>query len=782
MKFCYLHLQVIPNIHSIDFIQMKRRRLRFIAGIFLLATVSFSAVAVEAYPYPVRYMQPDSTSVMLRTHGDEFQNYITTSDGYAVICDQQGYYRYAEISDGELKAGRYIARDERLRTETERSYLSSIGRNLVKPSPTAEAERVKANIDYQVGGISKSFDQNSFRGLVILAQFKDRKFIREDAYDIFNNMINQSGYTGFRNGIEDVVYTGSVVDYYNAGSSGSFAPAFDVVGPVDIDYNQTDIRQTTNAQSIVKAVCNAADPLVDYAQYDGDKDGTVDMIYIIFAGGGSNVGGNNTYYVWPHASTLLYTRLDGVSMGRYACSTEFYGREDSKVIDGIGTICHEFSHVLGLPDMYDVTYGAVSTKGLHPQTWSVMSAGSYLNRSRTPCTYSLYERYALGWANPVVIEHPGNYELPALLENNVGYRINSAVDKEFFLIENRQKTSWDAALAGHGMLIFRVDQTNPTAWNNNKVNTDASHLYYQLFRSAGKQQNGCYVDSDADPYPGSGNVTSVTNKTEPSLLSYSKLKTPFTISDITESAGVVAFNIEQDTLKRVTEGFEQMPLSEGTTSLQGLFSRWNLKDAAVMAVEDNIGSGNKVVGLLKNSELTMLDPVNAEVSMVSFGLWNPTAKSAILRFYYSVNNGTSWEIASALNGSQYLTLGAGESTKAVYNLNLTTPSLFKISLFSGSTTQHVRLDDFTLGYENGDVFVTGTDDITNNADSGFICVAYDDRLDIYTTELNVPVYIYAVDGRQVYMISNVEEQNRVVLPGKGVYLVRQGVRSKAVVN
>ena len=90
---------------------------------------------------------------------------------------------------------------------------------------------------------------------------------------------------------------------------------------------------------------------MNYKYYDRYGDGTVDMVFFLFAGGGSNFSGNDSRLLWPHASTVLSKSLDGVRFGRYACSTELYGRPQSKIIDGIGTICHEFSHVLGIADL-----------------------------------------------------------------------------------------------------------------------------------------------------------------------------------------------------------------------------------------------------------------------------------------------------------------------------------------------------------------------------------------------------------------------------------------------
>ena len=75
------------------------------------------------------------------------------------------------------------------------------------------------------------------------------------------------------------------------------------------------------------------------------------------------------------------------------------------------TICHEFSHVLGLPDFYDTDYEGSGGESHHPGDWSVMAGGNHLNNSRTPCAYSLYERMAVGFTEPMVINAKGHYTL-----------------------------------------------------------------------------------------------------------------------------------------------------------------------------------------------------------------------------------------------------------------------------------------------------------------------------------------------------------------------------------
>ena len=301
-----------------------------------------------------------------------------------------------------------------------------------------------------------------------------------------------------------------------------------------------------NATQLMVDACTAADSLVNFSDYDVDGDGMVDMIYFIFSGLGSYIQGNDSRLLWPHQYDISYernVRMDGVRLGRYACSTELFGTNEWSVLEGIGTMCHEFSHVLGLPDFYD-TGNQYDGECVTPDTWSVMATGADHNYGRTPCGFSLFERYALGFATPQLISTEGIFSLEALNKSNTGYRLNTPVRKEFFMIENRQKSKWDSALPGHGMLIFRVDSTNNGVWNYNSVNDNPDHPYYELLRAGGVKSDGYSVSaaSSSDPFPGSQRVTTINNETSPNLKTWTGKKPNFLgLRNISERNGIITF-------------------------------------------------------------------------------------------------------------------------------------------------------------------------------------------------------------------------------------------------
>ncbi|MDE7443061.1 MAG: M6 family metalloprotease domain-containing protein, partial [Muribaculaceae bacterium] len=439
--------------------------MRYLLLAYLL-TLSLAAHAIIAHPSPATITQPDGSTVEIKLHGDEYLSFTTTIDGFTLILDNDGFMKYAVLANDSLLSSDIVAHDASLRSKTEKQWLSKTPHYLVPKHSAAEAMSKRRNVSMAPAlslsqQASQAYNYDKFKGLVILVEFNDCKFSRDDINQIFTDMITKENYDGFVSSAGNKIqYTGSVRDYFYSNSMGRFNPNFDIVGPVTIDYAQTYPCASENNHIIIPAALKAADPLVDYSLYDTDGDNAVDMVYFIFAGAGSNYAGNNSHYLWPHAAQVGSSMsLDGVKFKRYACSTEFYGQEKDRIIDGIGTICHEFSHVLGLPDLYDTDY---ATNGLStsPEDWSIMAGGSYLNYARTPCCYSLYERYALGFASPEKITSAGEYSMQTIGQSNTGYRIDSSIQNEYFLLENRQNVGWDAHLPGHGMIVFRVDSTS----------------------------------------------------------------------------------------------------------------------------------------------------------------------------------------------------------------------------------------------------------------------------------------------------------------------------------
>lgn len=743
-----------------------------IAKFLLLALIAFNANTTRAIPaYPGTFLarQSDGTTVQLRLNGDEWQSYTTTADGYSVVKNSQGNYVYATLTDGKLVATNIIAHNSGQRNATEQQFTASTKKYL-KPQISTSIRRERNSEELRRlssrQGAAPYFEYNKFRGLVILVEFNDRKFSRPDYPEIVDSMINERGFDGYMTNAalpEHITYTGSVRDYFYDNSAGLFDPKFDVVGPVTIDHSMYEGRN--NSPAIQEAALIAADSLVNYKDYDTDHNGAVDMVYFIFAGGGSNFGNNDSRLLWPHASYITTLALDGVRFGRYACSTELFGAPSNSILDGIGTMCHEFSHVLGLDDEYDTDYSGSGGQSIHPGRWSVMASGPYLNNSRTPCGYSLFERYQAGFATPQLITEPGDYTLENIDISNTGYRINSAVDKEFFMLENRQQDKWNSYLPGHGMLVFRVDSTDEKVWTSNDINCNPSHSYYELLRVNPRMNGSSPIDTDTDPIPGSTNITELGNNTTPNLRSWTGMLTSISLSNIKENKGVISFTAKVEDTPSAIEDFETMPvITADTTGVEGRFCTWDFNGARLVSPDSlhaDLVSGQKGVAMVRKAELST-SIINQNMQTMSIDVYNPGNQTAIFNVY-SVSPSGSRTMLNDFSNSRNIMIEGGKRTTMQFRLNGTSNIGFLINERSGSTKDSVYLDNFSITYDKSTTGIKAIASTTNDESSN-------------------TVSIYDIQGALITSVRTADSTEALSLLPKGVYLLRQGSTVRKVLN
>ena len=663
------------------------------------------AQAVPADSTPGKVHQPDGTTLTVCLHGDEFFNYLTTVDGYTVVQNKAGYYTYACLNGDRLVASNHIARDQR--SAADNAYLAGIPKGLVSNAMVQRGKNLKNHRNELLRGIGHGghMDYSKFRGLIILINYTDRKYAdyvpsNYEPFDFYDAMINGHDYNGFTlPGGTKVDCMGSVRDYYYDNSFQQFDPHFDILGPVDVPYACTDAHQF-DCDSIFFAALEALDPDVDFSQYDTDEDGTADMVFFLVAGFGSDHSSNNRDYLWPHMKDFTDSPvLDGVNFRLYACSTNMTGEENEYYISynnvsGIGPICHEFSHCLGLPDFYDTDGdGSGGASRQYPMTWSVMASGFKNNMGRNPAGYSLYERYALGFAQPTLIEGEGTITVPALETSNMGYRMNTANAGEFFLIENRQRVKWDKNLAGPGMLIWRVDSTNAEVWENNLVNANPNHNYYELLRAKFNGLN----DSYNDPFPGVANVTSITNATQPNMRTWDGKLSRYAFVNIAEADSIITFDVVVDNSKSSIEDFEKMPVGATLNEhdVEGVYANWDFYYCAVVDTAQ-VGNGH-VVALTNGSYFSTVESLNKIPKVMRFTVYNPTSSAVNITPYYS-KDGKKWLGADY---PYYLYVPAGSSATATFTtLPTNVPIWLRFKQTSGSSTEPCFIDDIEICYEN----------------------------------------------------------------------------------
>lgn len=694
------------------------------------------AWSIPARPGKVKVTQPDGTQLTIELHGDEYRHFTTTADGYTVVKAADGFYYYAVKNQTELLPSQYVARDAEQRTAAENLYLSGTKKRIMADM-TAEQKEFqqrgrslwgKPMLKAPANAPAKArYDYSNFKGLIVLIEWSDRSFARENTKELFEQMVNQAGYTGYQDDLlnQYVSCTGSVTDYFSDNSEQIFQPQFDIVGPVKVNYTCTYPNGGKNLYPVINSAFQQLDPDVNFADYDVDKDGRVDMVYFIFAGYASSSEGNDSRYVWPHASTLAYyssLRYDNKRFGRYACSTEFDGFEANNQVDlcGIGTICHEFSHVLGLADHYDADYEDGGGQSYDPGSWDVMANGSHNANSRTPAGYNAYEKFTLGFMPaPEVIDMEGqSYSLEALNTSNKAYRINSKQNKEFFLIENRQKTRWDAALPGHGMLVWRVDSTDVSIWNANEVNNFPDHNYFELVRAT--PSGG---DSQGDPYPGSGKVEDLTNDTEPgSLLTWAGYRSDITLTKIKESNGTVYFRTAGPDELALVETFELIGAGTGNTNgVEGVFCNWDMDKVEIAPTQDEFGMENQMLAMNRSGIITS-SAIDKPIRYVTFKVWNSSSSQVRINFYMKAPGENNWTtLKEVTENSNSYTLKKKEQATLRYVLNSKAGTSFRIQHLSSSTSAISYVDNIKLVLEDPNSIATGIVDVNQETPTDERC-------------------------------------------------------------
>ena len=324
------------------------------------------------------------------------------------------------------------------------------------------------------------------KGLIILVEFADVHFATDNPLQTWSDIANKQGYS-------ENEAIGSVSDYFYDQSYGKFRLTFDVVGPVVAAHNHEYYGENKdwgpptgwfdkNVGELVEEACKGVADKVNFADYDWDNDGEVDQVFLLYAGRGENdYGRKDSTVIWPHMASLIldWDYKDGVviqgkRINIYACSNEIWSNSLHPHLAGIGTFCHEFSHCLGLPDLYNTEEGT-SVLG----DYDLMDYGSYLGEGWCPVGYSSYERYVCGWLTPEPTDDPAGITSLLPLHTNPDARIyrSSKDANDYYLIEYRQKaeSSWDKFYPKTGLQAWHIDY-DKEVWMNNEVNNDPNHL------------------------------------------------------------------------------------------------------------------------------------------------------------------------------------------------------------------------------------------------------------------------------------------------------------------
>ena len=490
----------------------------------------FCQVAPPPDPRPLE--QPDGSIIMgyiIRSNG---LSYIETIDGFTILQDlSDGFFKYAVTTgDGDLYTSNILVSPIDRRTAEEKAINNQISKHL------RYAGRIlrQKNQQYQdfisnaIEGPSGVFPPaGNRRALLLLIDFPDQ--VATYSNNNFDNLANQPGYNVNGN-------SGSFRDYYKDMSYNNLIVDTDVRGWYRASNNKAtygNANGTAAARPLIREAVDAAEADgVDFSQYDGDNDGRVDVVMVIHSGRGAEESGNGAD-IWSHRWALNSSQqvvYDGVRIFDYIIQPEKYGTTN---ITNIGVLCHEFGHALGLPDLYD-TDGSSSGVG----KWCCMAAGTWNNSGKTPAQMSIWCKEKLGWISPGILDGSGSISNMKHTDiEATGYRYNTPISNEYFLLENRQKTGWDQYIPGEGLLVYHIDENQSTNANENQP-------LVLLEQADGDQdlQNKSNNGDTGDPFPGSTSNTGFSATSNPNSNNYGGGVSGVNIYAVNSNADLINFN------------------------------------------------------------------------------------------------------------------------------------------------------------------------------------------------------------------------------------------------
>ena len=323
--------------------------------------------------------------------------------------------------------------------------------------------------------------EKTYRQMVILVNYVDSVFSCENPKAFFEKILNEPGYNE-GNG------PGCAADYFRSQSNGMLNLQFDVFGPVKVSQKAQPYENPTSSTKNYadNALYEAANkvllenPTLDYSVYDWNGNGYINQVIFVcasFSGNTSSPYFNTNGFLWPSTSSIsTITTPDGLKISNYSACAELWPTKTPRSC-GFSTICHEFSHSLGLPDIYPTNSSAGYSVC---DEWDLMDGGNFTNYGWCPVNYTALEKMLMGWLTPVELtEDSLTIEgLKPVEEGGNAYIIKHS-DDEWLLLENRQQRGWDAGAPGKGLVIYHVNYS-ASVWKNNKVNNDATKRRFEL--------------------------------------------------------------------------------------------------------------------------------------------------------------------------------------------------------------------------------------------------------------------------------------------------------------
>ncbi|KAA6303205.1 MAG: Immune inhibitor A [Candidatus Ordinivivax streblomastigis] len=525
---------------------------RFIAGLACCLLITLSVLnlfAVPANPNLITALQPDGTVISYFIKGDEYVHWMQSTDGYTLLRNEQQWVVYAmKDADDRLSPSSFLYGDKNaLRSDALTRFLEQTPKDLrYSPAQVQTLSQIRKMTQNEIQKISVT---GAKKALCILANFADKNIV----YPIndFENLMNQVGYSA--NGA-----SGSVKDFYLENSYGKMDLTVTVVGPYTLPdtvgyYGENAPGWKESRWSMfAETVAQAADGDVDFKEF-ANANNELETFHILFAGYGDE-SIQNGKQIWSHQSQVGKNFiLDGIKLSRYSCSPELYGSSGNRLTT-IGVICHELCHVFGAPDYYDTNYEG--SGGVYPGTgrWDLMADGSWNGNGNKrdgsqPAHINMFQKILYGWATPVELNDPKSItDMPNSAQNPVAYKIKPYTNDEMYILENRQKTGFDASLPGNGLLIYHIHNSAATGNVDNTKHPQQAYVVSASSSYAIPSNAGSYgtVNSVRTPYPNATGKDAFSGVSVPRMFRWEGntgvAVTDKPLTDISQSDGLISFN------------------------------------------------------------------------------------------------------------------------------------------------------------------------------------------------------------------------------------------------
>ena len=512
------------------------KTLKQLSLIICLMLCSLTTWAAKAESIPVQVRQADGSVITVILRGDEHINWYTTLDGVLLVQGADNNYYIGKVEkSGNLIATKQLAHEAHTRSQAERNLIAKQDKDkffAYVNKIAEESENTYDNspltrgpiIDSAYNGVPYFPHIGSPKALVILAEFQDTTFTIQDTKNVFTNYLMNENHFSDKRYNQDQNYKG-VRGYFKDCSYGKFTPVFDVVGPIKLPKAHAVYGAGNDRMDLLLAdACAAVDGMVNFADYDANNDGIVDLVYVIYAGHSANTSGNKDTNIWPKSGTItISNKFDGKSIRRYGVSNELNGSEktskNNKKINGIGLFCHEFSHTLGLPDIYAYNTDAENQDNQGMEYWDIMDGGTGIRGGRVPASYLAWEREVMGWMNIDELKNDITINnLKSIDNGGKAYKIvNPKNSNEYIVLQSIQKGAWNQGWGdntyGKGLFAYRISyksgKVNIFDYPNNlkgkprviPIPADGKIL---AAANAGGKLNVYTAQLNGDPYPYNG--------------------------------------------------------------------------------------------------------------------------------------------------------------------------------------------------------------------------------------------------------------------------------------